>query len=60
MLTEMESPWAGNEGGLVVQRIWSTDGILVATCIQEGSQGPFLPPLELANSIEKLHRLYYG
>ncbi|KAF7178970.1 hypothetical protein CNMCM7691_007845 [Aspergillus felis] len=35
MLTEMETPWAGNERGLVVQRIWSTDGILVATCIQE-------------------------
>jgi acyl-coenzyme A thioesterase 1/2/4 len=61
MLTEMETPWAGNERGLVVQRIWSTDGILVATCIQEVSQGrPPLLPLELANSIDKLHRLWCG
>lgn len=36
MLMEMESPWAGNERALVVQRIWSKDGILVATCMQEG------------------------
>lgn len=36
MLTEMESPWAGDGRGLVVQRIWSKDGILIATCTQEG------------------------
>jgi acyl-coenzyme A thioesterase 1/2/4 len=36
MLAEMESPWARNERGLVVQRIWSRDGVLVATCFQEG------------------------
>lgn len=35
MRTEMETPRAGNEQGLVIQRIWSTDGVLVATCIQE-------------------------
>jgi acyl-CoA thioesterase 8 len=58
MLTEMESPWAGNERGLVVQRIWSRDGVLIATCIQEVSQGPPLQPLESANSIDKLHRLW--
>lgn len=36
MLTEMESPWAGDGRGLVTQRIWSKDGILIATCVQEG------------------------
>ncbi len=36
MLTEMESPWAGDGRGLVVQRIWSKDGTLIATCTQEG------------------------
>ncbi|KAL6240598.1 acyl-CoA thioesterase [Rhinocladiella similis] len=36
MLVEMESPWADHERGLVTQRIWTKDGILVATCIQEG------------------------
>ena len=36
MLTEMESPWAGDGRGLVIQRIWSKDGTLIATCTQEG------------------------
>ncbi|EXJ71210.1 uncharacterized protein A1O5_06204 [Cladophialophora psammophila CBS 110553] len=36
LLAEMESPWAGNERGLVVERIWGHEGTLVATCIQEG------------------------
>ncbi len=36
MLAEMDTPWAGNERGLVVQRIWSRDGTLIATCVQEG------------------------
>jgi acyl-CoA thioesterase 8 len=36
MLTEMNSPWAGDGRGLVVQRIWTKDGILIATCVQEG------------------------
>lgn len=36
MLTEMHSPWAGEGRGLVLQRIWSKDGILIATCTQEG------------------------
>lgn len=35
MLTEMESPWAGEGRGLAIQKIWSQDGILVATCTQE-------------------------
>jgi acyl-coenzyme A thioesterase 1/2/4 len=36
MLTEMESPWAGDGRALVVQRIWGRDGVLIATCTQEG------------------------
>lgn len=36
MLTEMQSPWAGDGRGLVVQRIWARDGTLIATCTQEG------------------------
>ncbi|KAF5601178.1 acyl-coenzyme A thioesterase 8 [Fusarium pseudocircinatum] len=36
MLVEMESPWADDERGLVVSRIWSHDDTLAATCVQEG------------------------
>lgn len=36
MLTEMESPWAGDGRGFVLQRIWGRDGKLIATCTQEG------------------------
>lgn len=35
MLTEMESPWAGDGRGVVMQKIFSKDGILLATCVQE-------------------------
>ncbi len=37
LCAEMESPWAGGERGLVVQRIWNRQGVLVATCVQEVS-----------------------
>lgn len=37
MLEEMETPWAGDNRGLVMQKIWSSDGTLIATCIQEVS-----------------------
>jgi len=36
LLTEMFTPWAGDGRGLVMQRIWSGDGTLIATCTQEG------------------------
>lgn len=36
MVMEMETPWAGQDRGLVLERIWTAEGILVATCIQEG------------------------
>jgi acyl-CoA thioesterase 8 len=45
MLEEMETPWSGDHRGLVMQRIWSSEGKLVATCIQEVSsfgKGNFL------------------
>ena len=35
MFTEMESPWAGDGRGLVLQKIWSKDGRLIASCVQE-------------------------
>lgn len=35
MLIEMESPWAGEGRGLALQKIWSQDGTLIATCTQE-------------------------
>ncbi|EOD44969.1 putative acyl- thioesterase ii protein [Neofusicoccum parvum UCRNP2] len=36
MFTEMESPWAGDGRGLVFARIFTKDGRLIATCVQEG------------------------
>lgn len=36
LFSEMESPWAGDGRGLVLQRIWNKHGELVATCVQEG------------------------
>ncbi|KAI1124864.1 Thioesterase/thiol ester dehydrase-isomerase [Nemania abortiva] len=36
MFTEMESPWAGDGRGVVMQKIFSRDGTLLATAIQEG------------------------
>jgi acyl-coenzyme A thioesterase 1/2/4 len=36
MLVDLESPWAGHERGLAVQRIWSKSGVLLATCVQKG------------------------
>ncbi|KAF2083942.1 Thioesterase/thiol ester dehydrase-isomerase [Saccharata proteae CBS 121410] len=36
MLTEMETPWAGDGRGLVLQKIFTKDGILIASCVQEG------------------------
>jgi acyl-coenzyme A thioesterase 1/2/4 len=36
LFAEMDSPWAGDGRGLVLQKIWNKDGQLVATCVQEG------------------------
>lgn len=37
LLSEMESPWAGDGRGLVRARWWDRRGRLVATCVQEVS-----------------------
>lgn len=37
MCADMESPWAGDGRGVVIQRIFSRDGKLIATCVQEVS-----------------------
>ncbi|KAI6370739.1 hypothetical protein MCOR31_004467 [Pyricularia oryzae] len=36
MFQEMESPWSGDGRGVVIQRIFNKEGVLVATCVQEG------------------------
>ena len=43
MLNEMESPWAGEGRGLAIQKIWSQDGVLIATCTQEVLFFPLCP-----------------
>jgi acyl-CoA thioesterase 8 len=35
MFCEMDSPWAGADRGVVMQRIFAKDGTLLASCIQE-------------------------
>jgi hypothetical protein len=35
MFTEMETPWSGDGRGLVFQKLFSRDGRLIATCVQE-------------------------
>lgn len=37
MFQEMESPWSGDGRGVVIQRIFNKEGVLVATCVQEVS-----------------------
>ena len=36
MLVENECPWADEERSLVNMRVWSADGTLLASCLQEG------------------------
>ncbi|KAI1806876.1 Thioesterase/thiol ester dehydrase-isomerase [Daldinia bambusicola] len=36
MFVEMETPWAGDGRGVVMQKIYSADGTLLATAFQEG------------------------
>jgi acyl-CoA thioesterase 8 len=37
IFTENESPWAGDGRGLVFQKMWTRDGRLIASCVQEVS-----------------------
>ncbi|KAJ5502772.1 Chromate transporter [Penicillium fimorum] len=36
LLTEVKTDWADNDRGVVLQKIWSRDGTLLASCTQEG------------------------
>jgi len=36
IFSEMETSWAGDGRGLVYQRMYTKDGLLIASCIQEG------------------------
>ena len=36
LFSEMRSPWSGDGRGLVLQHIWSKEGVLICTCVQEG------------------------
>lgn len=38
LFTECESPWSGDGRGLVMQRMYTRDGKLVASCVQEVSK----------------------
>jgi acyl-CoA thioesterase len=38
IFTEMETPWAGDGRGLVYQRMYTKDGTLIASCVQEVSR----------------------
>ena len=50
MFSEMESPWAGEGRGLVMQRIWNKRGVLLASCVQEvGANSLILSNLILEN-----------
>jgi acyl-CoA thioesterase II len=49
LLSEIQSSWAGNGRGLVQQRMWTRNGDLVATCIQEVSTTRIPYPLPLYN-----------
>ena len=44
MLTEMSSPWAGDGRGVVMQKMYSKDGTLLATCVQEVCRPAFFCP----------------
>jgi len=37
IFAEMETPWAGDGRGLVFQRMYTQDGTLIASCVQEVS-----------------------
>ena len=37
MFTEMETPWTGDGRGLVFQKMFTKDGTLIASCVQEAS-----------------------
>lgn len=42
LYTECETPWSGDGRGLVMQRMYTKDGLLVASCVQEVRLATFL------------------
>jgi acyl-CoA thioesterase 8 len=52
IFTEMETPWAGDGRGLVYQRMYTKDGVLIASCVQEVSRAHV--------RVESRHRLTHS
>lgn len=50
MCAEAETPWAGDGRGLVFQRIFSRDGKLIASCVQEVCWLRFFHEVRCANA----------
>jgi len=57
IFTETETPWAGDGRGLVFQRMYTKDGTLIATCVQEVRLPHFSHTLSDANLIRVLFDL---
>lgn len=51
MFTECESPWAGDGRGLVMQKMYTRDGKLIASCVQEVSVLVMSTTQELAANV---------
>lgn len=51
LLASMDSPWAGEGRGLVTQKVWSKEGVHVATCVQEVSYGPSIVVSYVTSSV---------
>lgn len=56
IFTEMETPWAGDGRGLVFQRMYTQDGTLIATCVQE-VMSAILHELHFADRVRVLYVL---
>jgi hypothetical protein len=54
IFTEMETPWAGDGRGLVFQRMYTKDGTLIASCVQEVRLSPSTYTTRDANSTRVL------
>ena len=52
MYSEMWTPWSGDGRGVVGQRIWSREGMLLASCMQEG-----VVRLKQEEGVEKRRRM---
>jgi acyl-CoA thioesterase 8 len=57
MFTEMDTPWAGDGRGLVFQKMFSRDGRLIASCVQEVSALCNSSTSRIADSVKGVVRL---